>query len=190
MELHTIQRITSPRAAVPFTHNFALNRHLLSASPDRAADLRPSRPSLPLFLSMMLLTGLTGCGPASSDNAPSVGPRASVSESPPASPAQEDKQISKPAGTPAADTPNSKTDRPNRLPTPLTPEMLDSVAKDLDSPYASIRLSALKHWEANGTTAPLDLVFDALQDENEAVREKATEIITQRFAAEQAQERN
>ena len=68
--------------------------------------------------------------------------------------------------------------------------MPDSVAKDLDSPYASIRLSALKHWEANGTTAPLDLVFDALQDENEAVREKATEIITQRFAAEQAQERN
>jgi hypothetical protein len=47
-------------------------------------------------------------------------------------------------------------------------------------------LRTLDHWDANKTTAPLDPVFDALEDENEAVRSKATQIIEQRFADEQA----
>ncbi len=76
------------------------------------------------------------------------------------------------------------------MPTPLTPEIPDSVAKDLDSPYASIRLSALKHWEVNGSTAALDPVFEALKDEDEAVQAKAMEIIELYLAAEQAQGRD
>src|SRR5262245_44955652 len=35
-------------------------------------------PCLALFLSLMFLAGLAGCGPAPSDNAPNLGPRASV----------------------------------------------------------------------------------------------------------------
>ncbi|NOT21502.1 MAG: hypothetical protein HOP22_02085 [Nitrospiraceae bacterium] len=68
---------------------------------------------------------------------------------------------------------------------PQIPQIPDAVVKDINSPYASLRLSALSHWEANRATAPLDAVFEALEDENEAVRGKATEIIAQRFEAEQ-----
>jgi hypothetical protein len=64
------------------------------------------------------------------------------------------------------------------------------VTKDLDSPYASIRLSALEHWEGNDLTTPLDPVFAALQDKDEAVQAKALEIIERRLAAKQTHARN
>ena len=178
-----------------------------SETPLRSAALRSSgrslsldRLHLALLLGLLLFIGLARCGPVSSDNAPNVGPRASVSgpllskQSP--SPgsgsgtgtisggdntSQGDRLQSQPVGTP-----NSKTDGRDQPPVPLTPEIPDPVAKDLDSPYASLRLSALKYWEANGSTAPLDLVFEALNDENEAVQTKAMEIIERRLAAEPA----
>ena len=56
-----------------------------TTSSERAEDTRPSRPCvrllcpcLALLLSLMLLTGLSGCGPASSDHAPNLELRASV----------------------------------------------------------------------------------------------------------------
>ena len=189
MPPHTIQRTTSLHAAVPVTENLALNRHLVAASPNRSETLRRPGLSLALYMSLILLTGLTGCGPVSSDNAPSLGPRATVVVPPPTRTAQEDRQISN-AGTLAIVTPDGKTDEPESMPTPLTPEIPDSVTKDLDSPYASIRLSALNHWERNELTTPLDPVFEALQDENEAVQAKALEIIERRLAAKQTQSRD
>jgi hypothetical protein len=190
MPPRTIQRTASLHAAVPVTQHLALNCHLSPTLPKRSEALR--RPGLSLVLSMglILLTGLTGCGPVSSDNAPSLGPRAAVVEPPPARPAQEDRQLSKPAGTTPIVTPDSKTDGPERLPAPLTPEIPDSVTKDLDSPYASIRLSALDHWAGNELTTPLDPVFEALQDQDEAVQAKALEIIERRLAVNQTQARN
>lgn len=190
MPTRTIQRTTSLHAAVPVTQNLARNRHLVAASPNRSQTIRHRGLSLARLLSLILLTGLTGCGPVSSDNAPSLGPRATVVEPPPMRTAQEDRQISKPVGTPPIATPDSKTDEPESMPTPLTPEIPDSVTKDLDSPYASIRLSALNHWERNELTTPLDPVFEALQDENEAVQAKALEIIERRLAGKQTQARD
>jgi hypothetical protein len=55
------------------------------APPERSEAMHPSRPCLrllcshlTLLLSLTLLAGLAGCGPASSDNAPNLGPSASV----------------------------------------------------------------------------------------------------------------
>src|SRR6267143_6699858 len=58
---------------------------LSPAPPEKPEDMHPSRPCLrllcprlTLLLSLMLLAGVAGCGPASSDNAPSLESRASV----------------------------------------------------------------------------------------------------------------
>jgi len=47
----------------------------------------------------------------------------------------------------------------------------------------------MNHWEAQGTKAPLDPLFAAMDDEDEVVRAKATEIIERYWAAEQEQKR-
>jgi hypothetical protein len=47
----------------------------------------------------------------------------------------------------------------------------------------------MNHWEAQGTKAPLDPLFEALDDEDAHVRAKATEIIERYWAAEQERER-
>ena len=72
------------------------------------------------------------------------------------------------------------------MPVPGVPE---SIAKDLNSLDALDRLQALDHWEKKGTKAPLDPVFEALEDENEAIRAKATEIIERQWAIERDREK-
>lgn len=165
--------------------------------------MRPSQPYLPLLLSLMFLAGLIGCGPAASDNAPSLESRASVGGPPPASPVplaslngtgstsgrgtapggdNTDQGVSllfKPAGTP-----NDKTDGREKLPVSVMP---DPIAKDLDSPDVQMRLQALDRLAKQGITVPLDPLFAALEDENEDVRTRATEIIEWHWTAEQEQ---
>lgn len=74
----------------------------------------------------------------------------------------------------------------DKLPVPGVPE---SIAKDLTSPDAYNRLHALDHWEKKGTKASLDPVFEALEDESESVRAKATEIIERQWAHEREREK-
>jgi len=83
-------------------------------------------------------------------------------------------------------TPNVEPDGRDKLPVSGIPE---SIVKALDSPYARDRLQAMNHWEAQGTKAPLAPLFAALDDEDEYVRTKATEIIERYWAAEQEQKR-
>ena len=83
-----------------------------------------------------------------------------------------------------AGAPNVETDGRDTLPVLGIP---DSIAKGLDSPDARERLQAMNHWEAQGTKAPLDPLFAAMDDEDEVVRGKATEIIERYWAAEQEQ---
>ena len=178
--------------------------------------MRLSQPSLRLLslrlaslMSLMLLAGVSGCGPASSDKSQNLGTRASAGGVSPASTvplapenetgaasgrttisggdnsSQEDKQPLKSAGPP-----NGKTDGVDQSPVPIVPGIPEAVATDLDSPDARVRLLAMNHWGAKGTTAPLDPLFVALEDEDEAVRAKATEIIERHWAIEQERERN
>ena len=192
---------------MPLLAALPLTRHAYITRPSPAL---PSRQTLPLFcqhrvllLSMLLLIGLAGCGPASSDTQPNLGPRASTGGallskqgSLPSSTSgmwaisrgdtsQGDRPQSQPIGTP-----NSKTDAPSLPPPPPILDIPDSVLTDLASPDVGIRLRALDHWNANKPTASLDPVFEAMEDEDEAVREKATVIVEQRFAAAQERERD
>lgn len=173
----------------------------------------PLRSCLGLLLSLMLIAGLAGCGPASSDNAPSLESRASVGRSATRGVVQGENGfiplvasgdgIGSASGTGtvprgdnagqgdkllfnAAATPNVETDGRDKLPVPGIPE---SIAKGLDSTNARVRLQAMNHWEAQGTKAPLDPLFAALDDEDGYVRAKATEIIERYWAAEQEQTR-
>ena len=161
----------------------------------------------------MLLAGLTACGPASSDNAPSLESRASgVGGSAvrgtgqggkpgitPISSGNETGSVSGKGTVPGGDnigqgdklsnlagTPNVETDGRDKLPVPGIPE---SIAKGLDSPDVRDRLQALDHWEKKGSKASLDPLFEALEDENEAVRAKATAIIEQQWVIERERKR-
>ena len=183
MQSQTIRRITSAHAA------FSLHRHAtrhLSAHPSRLS-LRLRCPQLALLLSLMLFAGLSGCGPASSDNAPNLGPRASVAGLPLSISTQGDNQLSKPAGTPSAGAPNSKTDSRDTVFAPVIP---DPLAKELDSPDVHVRLRALDRVAKQGAITSLDPLIKALEDENEDVRTRATTILERYWAAEQAQGRN
>ena len=67
--------------------------------------------------------------------------------------------------------------RPNECDKLPIPGISVAIAKSLDSPDASERLLALDHWEAQGTQARLDLLFVALDEDDEVLRRKMTEII-------------
>jgi len=160
-----------------------------------------------------LLIGLASCGPASSDNAPRLGPNASLGGPTSRGTGQEGKAGITPIpsgndtgsasakGTfpggdnigqgdnlaKSAGTPDVETDGRDKLPIPGIPE---SIAKGLESPDARSRLQALDHWEKKGSKAPLDPVFEALEDEDDAVRAKATAIVERQWAIERERERS
>jgi hypothetical protein len=68
------------------------------------------------------------------------------------------------------------------------PGVPDLVMRDLGSIDPRQRYRALEHWNIKGGDAPLDPVFEAMEDEDEDVREKATAIVEQRWAEEQKRE--
>lgn len=59
----------------------------------------------------------------------------------------------------------------------------------MGSPEARDRYRALDYWEAKDNKAPLDPVFEALEDKDPAVRAKATAIVERRWAIEQEREK-
>lgn len=62
------------------------------------------------------------------------------------------------------------------------------VAQNLTSLDARVRYQALDHWDAKGGPAPLDPVFEAMEDEDPGVRARATAIVEQAWASEEEQE--
>lgn len=185
---------------------------------ERSEHMPPSHPSLlsprvRLLLSLVLLVGLASCGPASSDKAPNNEPRASVNGPAARSTGQGGKTLIPPVATenqtgaaagmgtvqvvdnngqgngrPAKPEGPSNVETAGRDPLPV-PGIPESIAKALDSPDPRVRLQAMNHWEAQGTKAPLDPLFEALDDEDGYVRAKATEIIERYWAIEQERER-
>lgn len=59
-----------------------------------------------------------------------------------------------------------------------------SIANGLSSSDAGNRYRALDYWEAKDSQAPLEPVFEALEDEDEAVRGKAEAIVERRWKEE------
>jgi hypothetical protein len=71
---------------------------------------------------------------------------------------------------------------------PSNPPIPSSVASDLSSTDARVRYQALDYWEAKDSKTPLDPVFEAMEDHDEAVRARATEIVERHWAVEQERE--
>ena len=189
--------------------------HPLPASPERPEDMGPSRSCLSLLgphlvplMSLMLLAGLAGCGPASSDNAPNLGARASAG-GPPQS--QQSPLPRKDPFTPAAITPtasplppasengtgsmsgkgsvpggNSPSAAPVPSSNPTDPvDTLDVpawIAKDLDSPDIGTRLRALEAWVQSAPPGAIDPLILAYENNDERVRARAMELIEQDWA--------
>lgn len=63
-----------------------------------------------------------------------------------------------------------------------------NVAKDLGSSDARDRYRALEYWEEKDSKAPMDPVFNALDDEDPAVRDKAAAIIDKLAEAREERE--
>lgn len=141
-----------------------------------------------------------GCGAPPSDKVPGQESRAAIAGSNQSATSQNiNQRINRPGLLPdvsqAENTGSSnqrnplagKDDENNQQ---QSPELPASIAKDLDSPDARDRFRALNHWEAKDSKAPLDPVFEAMEDEDEAVRAKATAIVEQRWAAEHDREKS
>lgn len=64
----------------------------------------------------------------------------------------------------------------------------ETVARSLGSPDARERYRALDYWETQGAQAPLDAVFEALDDDDAAIRAKAASIVEQHMDLEKEQD--
>ena len=177
--------------------------------------MRPSRPSLllvcprlTLLMSLLLLVGLAGCGAASSDNAPTLGPRASVGELSPSQkkPLPRTDPFALATGSETASpvplasengtgsVPGKKTvpggDSPKAAPVssakPVNPmDDLDIpawIAKDLASPDVDIRVRALETWVLIAPAGSIDPLILAYGNDDERVRARAMELIEQDWA--------
>jgi hypothetical protein len=75
----------------------------------------------------------------------------------------------------------------DKTPVRVIPNVPEAIAQGLTSPDASARLQALNYWGKPENKAPLDPLYEAVEDVDPAVRAKATEIIERHWAAEQQQ---
>jgi hypothetical protein len=177
--------------------------------------MRLSRPSLlpvcqclALSMSLLLLAGLAGCGPAPSDNAPTLDPRANQGE-PPLSqknpPPRTDliaSATSSPKTSPAplvsengnSSLPGKETvsggDSPHAAPAPFAKPanpmdslvIPDWIAKDLASADVDTRLRALETWVLIAPVGSIDPLILAFGNDDEQVRGRAMELIQQDWA--------
>ena len=170
--------------------------------------MHPSRPCprllcphLVLSLSLMFLAGLAGCGPASSDNAPTLGPNASTdgpslskqgpsprnNSGTPVPPAASPGPLASGQG-PGAQSgmgplpegnsrPGVSAPSPNpvgSLDTRVVPEWM---AKELASPDVNARLRALETWAQSAPSGAVGPLILALNDKDVRVQARAKELL-------------
>ena len=70
----------------------------------------------------------------------------------------------------------------------MSPDIPEVIAKDLSSPDAHIRYRALDYWDTQRDQPPLTPVFEAMEDEDPAVRAKAATIVERHMDLETEQE--
>ena len=157
-----------------------------------------ARPRLMLPISLLLLAGLAGCGPASSDNAPTlVGPRASLGELPSTQkipPTRTDLFASVAKSATESPIPlasengtgsvSEKGIAPSAKPAnPMDDLVVPAwIAKDLASVDVDTRLRALETWVKSAPPGAIDPLILAYEDKDERVRARAMELIEQDWA--------
>jgi hypothetical protein len=184
----------------------SLRSHTDNSTSKKSEDMRRSQSCLAIFLSLMLLAGLTGCGPASSDNPPNPTSRANVSETPiskqetspgnnPLAPVtQVASSVSLASGseTGGASGKGTVSGGEGSQTTPVSSsksaEVLEPlvvpawIAKDLESPDIGTRLRALDTWVQTAPPGADDPLILALENKDERVRARAMELIEQNWA--------
>ena len=173
----------------------------LSATLERSEDMRPSRSCLALLLGLMFFVGLAGCGPASSENAPNLGPRASVDGPdyrpeargtgrggeiiPPLAPGNATGSTTGRETAPGGESLLPVSASPTKPADPLDPLVVPAwKAKELNSPDARVRLRALETWVQSAPPGAVDLLLLAYEDKDERVRARAMELVEQAWARE------
>ena len=163
----------------------------------------PTRLCLALSLSLMLLVGLVGCGPASSDHAPNLGPRASM-EGPSLS--KEGLSPHNDAFTPMASPlpfasvngtgsvsgagivsggdssragPVLASEPGHPIDGLVVPEWM---AQKLNSPNIRVRLKALETWAQSAPPGAVDPLILAFEDKDARVRARAQQLLEQDWA--------
>ncbi|TLY27525.1 MAG: hypothetical protein E6K66_00770 [Nitrospirae bacterium] len=192
----------SPSAieVISYRHLSAVKRIASSEQPrDRSAWLFALRCWL-VAASCSLLIGLAGCGPASSDNPPSVESRVSVGGPPlpehgpsprndPFTPAASLVPLALVNGTGAVagtgtvprgdnlhavSVPSSEPGHP--VDGLVVPEWM---AQKLNSPNVRVRLRALETWAQSAPPGAIDPLILAFEDKDERVRARAQQLIEQ-----------
>ena len=221
---HLVRRITLDMRRIHRTHK--LTTHHASridqiASPlELSEDMHPSQtylhllpPRLRLLLSLVVLAGLTGCGPASSDNAPNLESRASVSgpslskqsaspsnnSSTPATQASSPVPLASSNGTGSASgmgavpgvgsshavsVLSSQPEHP--VEGLVVPELM---VQKLNSPIVRVRLRALEAWAQTAPPGAVDPFILAFEDKDERVRALAQQLIEQDWARKAEEEK-
>jgi hypothetical protein len=154
----------------------------------------------------MLLAGLTGCGPASSDNPPNPTSLANVSETPiskqetspgynpltPVTQAASSVSLASGSETGGASGKGTVSGGEGSQTTPVSSSKLAEVleplvvpawiAKELNSPDVGTRLRALETWAQSAPPGSVDPLILAYEDKDERVRARAMELIEQDWA--------
>jgi hypothetical protein len=162
----------------------------------QSKDMRLSRSYLAIFLSLILLPGLAGCGPASSDNAPNL--ESSASGDGPAArgteqggkhfvpPLASDNRTGSASGTGAVpggadlhavSVLSSEPGHP--IDGLVVPEWM---AQKLNSPKVRVRLQALETWAQSAPPGAVDPLILAFEDKDERVRARAQQLLEQDWA--------
>ncbi|HMS84511.1 MAG TPA: hypothetical protein PKD12_12735 [Nitrospira sp.] len=137
-----------------------------------------------LVAGCLLLAGTIGCGSPASDKPANAELHAvngkpedrkgtvqsSVGKSGQADPSTKVATSPTGASLPLTAVPRDADDRLN---------IPDSVAKDLGSSDARDRYRALDYWEKKDSKAPIDPIYDAMEDDDPSVRAKAAAILNQ-----------
>jgi HEAT repeat protein len=136
-----------------------------------------------MVVGCLLLAGTVGCGSPASDKPASAELRAGNGKpdrpgasQPPAGKARQTDPapaivVGSAGATPSPTAiPRDDGDRLN---------ISDTVAKDLGSSDARDRYRALDYWEKKDSKAPIDPIYDAMEDDDPSVRAKAAAILQQ-----------
>jgi len=162
-----------------------------------------SRLSVVMLLSLMLLAWLAGCGPASSDNAPNLGPRASMdgpslSKQGPSprndafTPAASAVSLASVNGTgsasgtgtvPEGNSPSTVPDLSSESGHPVDGLVVPEwMAQGLNSPKVRVRLQALETWAQSAPPGAVDPLILAFEDKDARVRARAQQLLEQEWA--------